>query len=207
MRQVLSEALRVASERTCQDIRSTEDGYVYLQVEDFPDATIEDYAFALGVLCTMFFIRVHSAPLPVSPALLQATIGGVGSLIDSAWLTAVLPDTANLIKLFPSSFDAAQAHTLNPRETQALQGILHHIGKHNVSHSLIIIHAHLLTFAVSFHSFLGLGLHNGQQWSKHFILPYYWAFGQFKSLIPPFTLLFVRVSTKPCLRRIFLSLQ
>lgn len=132
-RQVLSEAIRIACSRTCQDVQSTEDGFVFLQVDEFPDADLEDYAFALGVLSTMFLLRVHSAPLPISPALLQVAIGGINSLVDSAWLEAVLPDTYNVLKLFPSSADAAQDFShLHPKEVQDLMRILCHVGKQNV---------------------------------------------------------------------------
>lgn len=183
MRQVLSEAIRVTSERTCQDIKTTEDSYVYLQVKDFPDAAVEDYAFALGVLCTMFFLRVHSAPLPVSPALLQATIGGIDSVVDSAWLAAVLPDTFNLIKLFPSSFDAAQDTShLNPKETWDLQRILHHVGKQSVRCLFLFFEDYQLTFTTSSHSFHAHELHSGQIWSKLFICPYCWVSVPFRSL-------------------------
>lgn len=123
----------IASNRTCQEVQSTEDGFVFLQVDEFPDADQEDYAFALGVLCTMFLLRVHSAPLPVSPALLQVTIGGIDSLVDSAWLEAILPDMFNVLKLFPSSAGAAQDFShLAPQEVQDLQRILCHVGKQTV---------------------------------------------------------------------------
>ncbi|KAG2126900.1 hypothetical protein DEU56DRAFT_758730 [Suillus clintonianus] len=132
--QVLYEAICVASNRTCQDVQSTEDGFVFLQVDEFPDADQEDYAFALGVLCTMFLLRVHSAPLPVSPALLQVTIGGIDSLVDSAWLEAILPDMFNVLKLFPSSAGAAQDFSrLTPQEVQDLQRILCHVGKQTLA--------------------------------------------------------------------------
>lgn len=132
-RQVIYEAIHIASHRTCQDPQSTEDGFVSLQVDEFPDADQEDYAFSLGVLCAMFLLRVHSEPLPVSPALLQVTIGEIDSLVDSEWIEAILPDTFNVLKLFPSSAGASQDFShLTPQEVLDLQRILCHVGKQTV---------------------------------------------------------------------------
>lgn len=134
---MLSEAIQVACKHTCQDVQLTDDGFVFLQIEEFPGGEVEDYAFALGVLCTMFLLRVGSAPLPVSPALLQVAIGGIESLVDAAWLRALLPDTFRTLTLFPSSHAAAQdlSH-LNTQDRQNLERILCHVGKQNVRHVL-----------------------------------------------------------------------
>lgn len=57
--------------------------------------------FALGVLCAFFMLKCHAGPDPVSPALIQAAIGGVDSIVDSEWIEAINPDVAKRLGLLP----------------------------------------------------------------------------------------------------------
>ncbi|KAG2050827.1 hypothetical protein BDR06DRAFT_974252 [Suillus hirtellus] len=70
----------------------------------------------------------------VFPSTPPSNYWGNNSLVDSAWLEAVLPDTFNVLKLFPSSAGAAQDFShLTPQEVLDLQRILCHVGKQTLA--------------------------------------------------------------------------
>ena len=59
--------------------------------------------FVVGVLCAFFMLKCHLGPDPVSPALIQAAIGGVDSIVESEWIEAINSDVANKLGLLPAN--------------------------------------------------------------------------------------------------------
>ena len=134
MRQVLAHAITKLSEDICSDPKMATDGYAHLQIVQFGEETSEDCAFALGVLCAMFLIRAHAAPLPIAPTLLLFFFGdGVASLDDHLWLRSMCPDVAHGLDIFPRSTNLARdlSH-LSEADCRVLEGMLHHVEKHSV---------------------------------------------------------------------------
>jgi hypothetical protein len=104
LRQVIACALKLClDEAHCQVVN--EDGYVSLRLSSFPTDIRLDALFTLGVLCTMYLIKIQNGPNPVSPILLEAAINGLESIIDMHWLTVVVPDISQTLALFPISHD------------------------------------------------------------------------------------------------------
>jgi hypothetical protein len=102
MRQVLLEAIHLASEDILEDL-DNDDGYQTLKISaDFmvSDKTLRQ-CFALGALCTIFMIKTHSAPEPISPALIQAAIGSRYSIQDRNWVRSISPPIAAILDLLP----------------------------------------------------------------------------------------------------------
>lgn len=134
MRQVLAHAITELCGHVCGDPRTATDHYAHLQTVQFGEETSEDCAFALGVLCAMFLVRAHAAPLPISPILLQFMFGdGIASLDDEPWLHSICPDIAHGLSLFPRSNNLAQdlSH-FSDADRRQLEGMLHHVDKNNV---------------------------------------------------------------------------
>jgi hypothetical protein len=98
------------------------DNYVSLKTSSFVSSARLDVYFALGILCAMFLIKAETGPEPVSPALLQATIGGFDSLKDLSWLSVVFPDTAQQLALLPVSHDDTIVQ--NPEDRKILARLL-----------------------------------------------------------------------------------
>jgi hypothetical protein len=120
MRQILSEALKMClDENICV---TNSDNYVSLKVSSFVSSARLDIFFALGILCAMFLIKAETGPEPVSPALLQAAIGGFDSLKDLGWLSVVFPDTAQQLALLPESHDDTIIQ--NPEDRKILARLL-----------------------------------------------------------------------------------
>lgn len=93
------------------------DGYVTLRTSSlFVSNDTLNNAFALGVLCAFFMLKCHSGPDPVSPALIQAAIGGVDSIVDSEWLEAINPDVAKKLAILP-----ADPNVPIPEDNQSLR--------------------------------------------------------------------------------------
>lgn len=79
-----------------------EDGFVTLKISpDFASEDTLDDIFAFGALCAIFMIKAHLGPDPVSPSLIQATIGGIDSIIDSDWVASVHEQVAETLRLVP----------------------------------------------------------------------------------------------------------
>lgn len=132
-REVLDAALQIACSRVSHPDMQTDEGFVQLAVPEFALVEDEDNAFALGVLVTMNLLRSFCAPLPLSPALLQAVIGGAESLNDPTWLQAVLPESWTTLWLFPMSRLAIQEESyLSPADHNRLKTLLYLIDKQNV---------------------------------------------------------------------------
>lgn len=85
-------------------VQETGDGYMGLRISSafVSEATLNS-AFALGALCAIFMIKAHSMPGRVSPALIQAAIGGVDSIVDYDWVKALNSETAETLSLLPSA--------------------------------------------------------------------------------------------------------
>ena len=105
IREVLMEAINLLllPERGLVQDTGNGDGYLTLRTSSLfvSDDTLNN-AFALGVLCAFFMLKCHSGPDPVSPALIQAAIGGVDSIVDSEWIEAINPDVAKKLGLLPT---------------------------------------------------------------------------------------------------------
>ena len=83
-------------------VQETVDGYMSLRISSFISEATLNNAFALGALCAIFMIKAHSMPGRVSPALIQAAIGGVNSIVDYDWVKALNNETAETLSLLPS---------------------------------------------------------------------------------------------------------
>ncbi|KAG6371120.1 hypothetical protein JVT61DRAFT_9879 [Boletus reticuloceps] len=82
----------------------------------------------------MNLLRSFCAPLPLSPALLQAVIGGVESLDDPSWLQAVLPESWSTLRLFPVSRLAVHDESsLSATDHNRLRTLLYLIDKQSLS--------------------------------------------------------------------------
>ena len=83
---------------------SNDDGFFGLKVsaEPFVSDDTLDNAFTLGALCAIFMVKCHMPPNPVSPALLQAAIGGVESIVDEDWVKATHEEVAKVLTLLPA---------------------------------------------------------------------------------------------------------
>jgi len=82
---------------------SNNDGYFTLKVSigGFVSNNTLDNIFTLGALCAIFWLKCHAAPSPISPALIQAAIGGIDSLIDEAWVRTTHEEVAETLTLLP----------------------------------------------------------------------------------------------------------
>lgn len=107
MREVISEAMRLASEGIVEFLDNNDD-YVTLKIsaDCIVDEEVLNRCFALGALCSILMIKTHSAPEPISPMLIQAVIEGVDSIMEDRWLETVSPPVAKVLALIPSNFDA-----------------------------------------------------------------------------------------------------
>jgi len=103
MRQVLSEAVQIASRDIVEDL-DNDDGYVSLKIsaDGIVSETTINRCFALGALCTIFMIKAHAAPEPISPALIQAAIGHCHSVQDRKWVQSISPPIAAILDLLPT---------------------------------------------------------------------------------------------------------
>jgi len=106
MRQVLSEAVQIASGDIVEDL-DNDDGYVSLKIsaDRIVSETTINRCFALGALCTIFMIKAHAAPEPISPALIQAAIGHSHSVHDHQWVQSISPPIAAILDLLPTSLN------------------------------------------------------------------------------------------------------
>lgn len=104
VREVLYEAIKIAASDDIVESVDNEDGYVTLKVstDDIVGEESLDKCFALGVLCTFFLCKTHSAPDPISPVLLQVAIGGFDSIMDAPWLKSVCPPIAAILARLPA---------------------------------------------------------------------------------------------------------
>ena len=145
MRQVLAHTINELSTVVCGDPKTSGDHYAHLQTVQFGEETLDDHAFALGVLCSMFLIRAHAAPLPISPILLQYMFGdGITSLDDEPWLRPICPDTAHGLSIFPRSTTTAQDFShLSDADRKLLEGMLHHVDKSSVRFNFMVDCLHL----------------------------------------------------------------
>ena len=104
MRQVLMEAIHIL---TSPDLGIAEDlangdSFVTLRISpDFVNDDILDNMFTLGVLCSIFMIKTHAGPDPISPALLQAAIGGLDSIVDMDWIRGTFVEVWETFRLIP----------------------------------------------------------------------------------------------------------
>ena len=134
MCQVLAHAITELCGSICGDPRTAIDHYAHLQATQFPEEISEDHTFALGVLCAMFLVRAHAAPLPILPMLLQFMFGdGITSLDDELWLRSMCPDIAHGLSLFPRSANLAQDFSqFSDADRRSLEDMLYHVDKNNV---------------------------------------------------------------------------
>jgi hypothetical protein len=61
---------------------------------------------ALAVLCLLYIFTFELAPDPISPALLQFSIGGMADIIDIAFVRSFAPETANKLAVWPLDHDS-----------------------------------------------------------------------------------------------------
>ena len=106
IREVLMEAINLLllPERGLVQDTGNGDGYLTLRISSsslFVSNDTLNNTFALGVLCAFFMLKCHSGPDPVSPALIQAAIGGVDSIVDPEWIGVINPDVAKKLGLLP----------------------------------------------------------------------------------------------------------
>lgn len=110
MRQVLLEALMICQtkENDITEHLGNSDDYIGLKIS--ADAIIMedtlDLYYTFGALCAIFLIKTHSAPEPVSPALIQAAIGGIDSVLDPKWIASISPALAKILSLLPANPEA-----------------------------------------------------------------------------------------------------
>lgn len=111
MREVLLAAVHSFLDPTVGilDDLSNDDGFFGLKVsaEPFVSENTLDNAFTLGALCAIFMVKCHMPPDRVSPALLQAAIGGVKSIVDEDWIRATHEEVAKVLTLLPADKDVA----------------------------------------------------------------------------------------------------
>lgn len=110
MRQILCEALMIcqSKENDITEHLSNTDEYISLKISVdgiMLEDTLDLY-YAFGVLCSIFLIKTHSAPEPVSPALIQAAIGGIDSILDPDWIASISPGVAKILSLLPANPEA-----------------------------------------------------------------------------------------------------
>ncbi|KDR69131.1 hypothetical protein GALMADRAFT_215412 [Galerina marginata CBS 339.88] len=103
MRQVLSEAIQIVSRDIVEDL-DNDDGYVTLKIsaDGIVSETTVNSCFALGALCTIFMVKAHAAPEPISPALIQAAIGPCRSVQERKWVRSIAPPIAAILDLLPT---------------------------------------------------------------------------------------------------------
>jgi len=104
MREVLMTAIQVFlnPERGIVEDLGIEDGFVSLKISaDFVCEDTLDDIFTFGALCAIFMIKAHLGPDPVSPALIQAAIGGTSSIVDADWVTSTHEHVAEKLRLLP----------------------------------------------------------------------------------------------------------
>ena len=105
MRQVLSEALLFccSAQNDLTEHVGGSDDYISLKVsaDGIIQPDVLDLYYAFGAICALFLIKTHSAPEPVSPALIQAAIGGVDSILDSDWIASISPGVSQVLSLLP----------------------------------------------------------------------------------------------------------
>ena len=145
MCQVLAHSIVELCGHVCSDPQVTADHYAHLQTVQFGEESLEDHAFALGVLCAMFLVHAHAVPLPISPILLQYMFGdGIASLDDESWLHSISPDFAHRLSLFPHLTGLVQDFShLSHMDHRLLEGILHHVDKKNVHFTFMFKHSQL----------------------------------------------------------------
>ena len=87
---------------------SNDDGFVGLKVSagSFVSDNTLDNIFTLGALCAIFWLKCHAAPTPISPALIQAVIGGPDTVVDEEWVKATHEQVAEILSLLPVDGDA-----------------------------------------------------------------------------------------------------
>lgn len=59
----------------------------------------------MGVLCTLWIVRLRCLPPGVSPALFQALVDGPATLDDPEWLEALFPKLASLVRPWPHTYE------------------------------------------------------------------------------------------------------
>ena len=99
MREVLMTAIQVFldPERGIVEDLGIEDGFVSLKISaDFVCEDTLDDIFTFGALCAIFMIKAH-----LGPALIQAAIGGTGSIVDADWVTSTHEQVAEELCLLP----------------------------------------------------------------------------------------------------------
>lgn len=105
MREVLTAALLeyLRPEYGIVDDLGNEDGFMTLKISpDFAGEDTLDDIFAFGALsCAIYMIKTHVGPDPVSPALIQAAIGGINSIIDPDWVASTHEQVAEKLRLVP----------------------------------------------------------------------------------------------------------
>lgn len=110
LREILGGSLKLCLEPEYGMLKDTAngDGYLTLRLSpDFVSAATLDMFYALGVICALYMIKAHNGPAPISPALVQAAIGGFDSLIDEAWVRATCPEIASKLVLLPADAGTA----------------------------------------------------------------------------------------------------
>lgn len=118
MREILMAAIRslLHYDHGLVEESANEDGYVGLKIAvDYVSGATLDKAFMLGVLCAIFMIKTQAGPDPISPALIQAAIGGVDSLIDYEWIRATNDQVAEKLALLPTDHQTPIPDTLELR--------------------------------------------------------------------------------------------
>jgi hypothetical protein len=109
MREVLLTAIQslLVPEFGIMEDLSNDDGFVGLKVStgSFVSNNTLDNIFTLGALCAIFWLKCHAAPTPVSPALIQASIGGIDTVVDEEWVKATHEQVAELLLLLPVDGD------------------------------------------------------------------------------------------------------
>lgn len=177
MRQVLAHSIGTLCRSICSDPKTSSDHYAHLHPIQFGEDSLDDQAFALGVLSAMSLIRAHAAPLPISPILLQFMFGGIASLDDELWLRSMCPDTAHALSLFPrSSYLAQDFSHLSNADRELLMGLLHHVDKNNVRHGIVVMLVVLrLIVWDSLRNYLVPGRVSGRKSHKRYLHPFSWA--------------------------------
>jgi hypothetical protein len=107
LQQVLDEALQqcLTFEEGLVEELENGDGYISLKIsaDGIVDTDRLHKFFALGALCTIFMIKMHNRPEPISPALIQAAIGGINSILELSWIQAISPPVAEILSLIPTN--------------------------------------------------------------------------------------------------------
>ncbi|PPR06191.1 hypothetical protein CVT24_000635 [Panaeolus cyanescens] len=104
-RQVFTAALEKLSEGILEDL-SLQEGYHTLKIAENPDLlspSALDKCRVLGAFTAVFLLLTQAPPPLLSPALLQAAIGGVSSIVDEQWIKAThSPRLAEILALVSS---------------------------------------------------------------------------------------------------------